>query len=397
MVRCRDTMSVATMEEETMTVAGAAGITTAIGTLAAGSGATAAIAAMVAIGRLVVTVLAADMSTELQGSGRPPASIAGSPDTMLTSVPCHGGTKGRSATDDGGESSEPPIGVLETKVAEIGKSVAAVCQYVEVEKQKKAAKERRKVEKKQAEERVAAELAEAELKKKKKAEKARKEAERNEEIRKCLDIKLALRAGELRDEVREDVWQEIHVAIGELCTAVARGKQAAGPTMATAGSGASSSKTDEINLRTRDLCITDKTKRGLEPTLEGSPPMELPPKRTPRRSGRLARTRGNALKTPTPKKTPPSIRKKTPAAIGIVGRLRFEKKVMNGLKNLDALVLQNICKDEGIAYYSKFESIFDIAAHRTRVAYGSDDEDEATSDIGGAEDTTKDQEDVSST
>ncbi|GBG89703.1 hypothetical protein CBR_g49556 [Chara braunii] len=137
-------------------------------------------------------------------------------------------------------------------------------------------------------------------------------------------------------------------------------------------------------MRTRNLCISEKRKRGPDVACEGSPPMELPAKRTPRRAarpggfaGRLTRAKSWTQKTPTPKKTPPSIRKKTPAAIGLVGRLRFEKRVMKDLKNLDALVLQNICKDEGIPYNGKFEAIFDIAAQRTHVAYGSDDEEEA--------------------
>ncbi|GBG64508.1 hypothetical protein CBR_g45204 [Chara braunii] len=61
---------------------------------------------------------------------------------------------------------------LQPKVAEIGKSVAAVCQYVEFEQQKKAAKEKRKAERKEAAERLENERREAELKKKRKEEKA---------------------------------------------------------------------------------------------------------------------------------------------------------------------------------------------------------------------------------
>ncbi|GBG88102.1 hypothetical protein CBR_g46591 [Chara braunii] len=95
--------------------------------------------------------------------------------------------------------------VLESKVEEIGTSVAVVCQYVEIEQQKKAAKERRRAEKLEAGERAAAERAESELKKAHRAEKARKETERKEEIHKCFDIKMALRVGELRDEVRDDI------------------------------------------------------------------------------------------------------------------------------------------------------------------------------------------------
>ncbi|GBG77431.1 hypothetical protein CBR_g23880 [Chara braunii] len=287
---------------------------------------------------------------------------------------------GRGTVGDYGEPSDQQKGELESKVVEIGKSVAAVCHYVELEQQKKLMKERRKAEKKAVEERAAAEQEEAEQKRKKKEDKARKEAERKEEIRKCLEIKMALRVGELRDEVRDDVRHEMREAIGELCTVVARGKQQVPQMEAVAESRVNSSETEELNLHTRNLSLAEKRMRGPETVLEGSPPMELPLKRTPRRTGRLTRARCKTMKTPTPKKTPPSIRKKKPTVMGLVGRLRFEKKVMNDLKSLDDLVLQNICKDERIPYNGKFESVFDIAAHRTQVAYGAeDDEDEHSS------------------
>ncbi|GBG80120.1 hypothetical protein CBR_g30487 [Chara braunii] len=274
---------------------------------------------------------------------------------------------------------------LEFKVAEIGKSVAAVCQFVEVEQQKKVVKERRKAKKSEAEERAEAERAATLLSKQKKEEKTRREAEIKQELHKSLDVRMAVRVKELREDVREDVRQEIREAISELSLAVSRGKRKKVETAVPAReSSASSSETEELNLQTRRLCMSDKRKRGPDSLLEGSPPMEMPPKRTPKRgprsaaiSGRLTRAKARTQKTITPRKTPPSICKKTPAAIGIAGRLRFEKRVLNNLKNLDVLVLQNICKDEGISYNGKFEAIFDIAAHRTHVAYGTDDDEEA--------------------
>ncbi|GBG80689.1 hypothetical protein CBR_g31148 [Chara braunii] len=275
---------------------------------------------------------------------------------------------------------------LESKVAEIGKSVAAVCRFVELEQQKNAAKERRKAERKEAEERAEAERAATLLSKQKKEEKARKEAEIKEELHKSLDVRMVVRVGELRDDVREDVRQEIREAIGELCLAVSRGKQKkVDPAVPAEGSSASSSEAEELNLLTRRLSISEKRNRGPEVVFEGSPPMEVPPKRTPKRglrptriSGRLTRSKARMQKTITPRKMSPSIRKNIPAAIGIVGRLKFEKRVLSDLKNLDALVLQNICKDEGIPYNGKFEAIFDIAAHRTHVAYGTNDDEDTT-------------------
>ncbi|GBG60721.1 hypothetical protein CBR_g12459 [Chara braunii] len=247
---------------------------------------------------------------------------------------------------------------IHSTVAEIGKSLAAVCQYVENEQQKKAAKECKKMEKKEVEERAEIERRERELKKKKKEDKARKEAELVKEINKNLDLRVAV--------------------------------QVAQPVSSGSESSASSSKTEELSNRMRNLwhCINEKRKRGEEPVFEDSPPngMELPPKRTLRKMGKpvnlTARiTRSKAKKnSTTPRKTPASIRKKEiRASIGVIGRLKFEKQVMQELKNLDALVPQNVCRDEGIPYNGKFEAIFDIVAHRTKVAYGTDEEEDTES------------------
>ncbi|GBG90820.1 hypothetical protein CBR_g51325 [Chara braunii] len=295
-----------------------------------------------------------------------------------------------------------PSNPIRSLVAEIGKSVAAVCQYVENEHQKKASKERKKAEKKEAEEREKVERAAAELTKKKEEGKARKEADRIEEMNKNLDIKVAVRVGELWEDVREDLRQEIREAIGKLFVAVTRGKQKKiQPAVSASDNSGSSSETEEPSTRTRNLCITEKRKRGEEPVFEDSPPTELPPKRTPRKTGKpvnltfkLTRSRAKEKMktvTPTPKKTPASIhKKKIPTSIGMVARLKLEKQFMHELKNLDALVLQNVCSDEGIPYNGKFEAVFDIAAHHIKLAYDTDDEDEAeTSQEAETKETTE--------
>ncbi|GBG69763.1 hypothetical protein CBR_g4594 [Chara braunii] len=231
-----------------------------------------------------------------------------------------------------------------------------------------------------------------ELRKQRKKEKARKEAERIEEINKNLDLKVAVRVGELRDDVREDVRLEIRGAINELCKAAAKGKQkVTQPTSPSTRSSGSGSEMEKLSKRTKNLCINEKRKRAEEPIFEDSPPMELPPKRTPRRAGkptnltsRMTRSKAHKNNVTTPRKTPTSIRKKKiPGSIGMIGRLKFEKQVMQELKNMDALVLQNVCSEKGIPYNGKFEAIFDIVVHRTRKAYGTDEEEsvETTDDV----------------
>ncbi|GBG61471.1 hypothetical protein CBR_g21815 [Chara braunii] len=246
---------------------------------------------------------------------------------------------------------------LHSKVVEIGKSVAAVCQFVEIERENKAAKEKWKADRKEAAERLENERREAELKKKRKEKKLRQEAERVESMKKELDIKVAMQG------------KQKQVCHGS----------------SDSGSIANSSETEEINTKTRNLSISEKRKRAEEPVFEDNTPMKLPPKRTPLKmsgpgnlSARFTHSRTrNQTKTPTPRKTPSSIRKKKiPASIGAVGRLKFKKQVLHESKCLDALVLHNMCKKVVIPYNGKFEAIFDIAAHRTHVMYGTDEEDE---------------------
>ncbi|GBG59029.1 hypothetical protein CBR_g24376 [Chara braunii] len=278
---------------------------------------------------------------------------------------------------------------IESKVAEIGQSVAAVCQYVENEQMKKAEKERRKAERLEAQERAEAEQLAQEMKRKKKVEKKLKKAKFVEEMNKNVDVQVAVRFGELREDVREDVRAEIRQVISELsCTAASQGKQKVCEETCNSGTGSSSggSGTEELSARTRNLYISEKRKRGPEPVFENSPPMELPPKRTPKKSvvkpakltARMTRARAKCI---TPKKATPrsGTKKKTPAAIGPVGRLKYERQMLQELKNLDALVLQNMCKDEGVPYNGKFEAIFNIAAHCTRMAYGTEEDEAETS------------------
>ncbi|GBG59973.1 hypothetical protein CBR_g304 [Chara braunii] len=196
-------------------------------------------------------------------------------------------------------SSSDPI---HSKVAEIGKSVAVNCQYVENEQQKKAVKESRRIERKEAEECEAAERLQLDQNRKEEEDKARKNVKRIEEINKNVDIKVAVRVGELREDVREDVRQEVREAINELSMAVAKGKQkVVFQDTSLTQSDASSSETEELELRgrTRNLCISEKCKREPEPIFEDSPPMELPPKRYGPMGNAVSNSNGGLLPTST--------------------------------------------------------------------------------------------------
>ncbi|GBG73012.1 hypothetical protein CBR_g12731 [Chara braunii] len=161
---------------------------------------------------------------------------------------------------------------------------------------KKEEKARRKLEKKEAEERELAEREKlearrmkAEMKAKKKVEDAKRaddmEKERGAEMKKDLDMHMAVRMSEME----ESFFERFEHTLAPLCQVLRhKGKQKVSYKSASESASASSdgesdtSVTKELNDHTRRLCISDKRKRGLEPVFEDSPPMEQPPKRTPK-------------------------------------------------------------------------------------------------------------------
>ncbi|GBG67970.1 hypothetical protein CBR_g1089 [Chara braunii] len=118
--------------------------------------------------------------------------------------------------------------------------------------------------------------------------------------------------------------------------------------------------------------------------------MELPakrkPKRTPKRgilklanlTLRLTRSKTKSkvnLSPATKEKITSAVKRKIPASIGIVGRYKFRDEGMRQLKNLDAITLQNLCNEEGVAHNGKFDAIFNLAEHRTYIAYGTENDE----------------------
>ncbi|GBG59412.1 hypothetical protein CBR_g38438 [Chara braunii] len=198
----------------------------------------------------------------------------------------------------------------QSKVAEIGRSVVAVCQYVENEQQKRAAKEKRKADRKDAAEHLEVERREAELKERGKEEKYRREAERVETLKKEMDIKVAMQVDELRENVRAGIKHEIRDAISELCMAVTKEKQKqVYHESSDSESSASNTETKELSTTTRNLCIKEKRKRGEELVFEDNPLIKLPPKCTLIKASRPANLTTGFTRSKT-RKTPSFIRKK---------------------------------------------------------------------------------------
>ncbi|GBG72305.1 hypothetical protein CBR_g11234 [Chara braunii] len=229
--------------------------------------------------------------------------------------------------------------VIRNTIAKLGKSVAVMEEHYTAEREKKEVKKKKKLEREEAERRA-------------EEERARLEEQRTKAKNKALKKKQEKqKADETRAEMQKDM--QIQLAI-------------------------------------------QKRKRGPEPVfVEASPPMELSAKRTPKRgtikpvklTGRLTRSKtkkaGGGLtptsakkkiatplskrRTPTRKQTPAM----TPTSKSSMERLRFLDNILRELKDLDATELQRICRDEGIHYDKKVDAIFDIADHRTEVAFSS--------------------------
>ncbi|GBG72011.1 hypothetical protein CBR_g10947 [Chara braunii] len=230
-------------------------------------------------------------------------------------------------------------------------------------------------------------------------------------MKKDDDLSVAIRINEM-----EDSWfQRLHRVIGPLyTTADKKGKK----TVTYASSLVSDHESEtsdtsvrqELSDRTSKLQISEKRKRGPEIVLEDSPPMEKPPKRTPKQGAlrpvkltvRMTRAKARRLsstmslkmtpgrpttvrspvkmslsgrKTPrtprTVRATSPQMPLCAPVTRGALERLRYRNKMIDELKSLDAVELQKLCKKEGIPYDGKIESILDIADMKTMKKFGT--------------------------
>ncbi|GBG65740.1 hypothetical protein CBR_g52332 [Chara braunii] len=258
----------------------------------------------------------------------------------------------------------------------LGKNLETVMEYIEAELAAKEAKIRQKVEKKEDEKREK-EAAEARARKvRKKAEKARLEEKRVATMKKNMNVRIKLTV----KDVMQNAWQNSELRDALIATKLVKKKK--DYEFVSRG-------TEEIRERTESLTIHKKRKRGFEPVFNDSPPIELSPKRTVKRTPRRgimkpvklatrltrSKTKPKVKLSPTTKeKFASDVKKTIPASIGVIGRYKYRDEVMKQIKYHDEITLQNLCNEEGILYNGKIEAIFDLADHQTYIAYGSEDE-----------------------
>ncbi|GBG80200.1 hypothetical protein CBR_g30566 [Chara braunii] len=256
----------------------------------------------------------------------------------------------------------------EGPIEELNKSLASVLEFVLSEKAKKAEEERLKQEAEAEEERKVVEKKVREEKERKRLAKLQKQWERDAEMDKKLEIQFALKTGDFFDRMEANLGPVL-----ELVRTKAK-KRVEDASIPSPEPEDSDSTIEEIRTHTGRLTISEKRKRGPEPVLEDSPPMVTPAKRTPGRNKAMTgatpgRMTWSKAKVKTRLSPLVAKHKRSPEKPRTVAKLRFRNQAMEELHCLDAQELQSICKTEGIAYNGKIDAIFDIASHRTRVAF----------------------------
>ncbi|GBG84733.1 hypothetical protein CBR_g39109 [Chara braunii] len=284
---------------------------------------------------------------------------------------------------------------LQRQIEEPNRSLASVSELVRCEKAKKAEEERLRKEAEEEQHRIREEKEAREKKEKKRLAKLKKDAEREAEMDKRFEIRIAIRTGDFFD------WMEANLGRAlEFAKKVKGKKKVVVLSKEDSEHASSSSETEKLRQKTGRLTISEKRKRGPEPVFDDSPPM-ITPKRTPwtqttkggATTGRITSSK-HKMKT----KLSPYVENNKTNLSNILAKLHFRNQVMEEIRCLDAQELQSICKNEGVTYNGKMEAIFDIASHRTRVAFGEipgceqsesvelEDEDITTVDEGEPED-----------
>ncbi|GBG80975.1 hypothetical protein CBR_g31531 [Chara braunii] len=168
---------------------------------------------------------------------------------------------------------------LQQKIDELNKSLASVSEFVEKEKLKKAEEERWKKEAEEEEQRLIREKEVREKKARKKLAKQQKEVE----CEATMEERLALRLATKTDDFFDRVQTELGPAIALTRKAKAKKKKIVVLSESESDSDQEyeGSVTESLSKQTRNLTITEKRKRGSEPSFDDSPPV-LTPAKTPR-------------------------------------------------------------------------------------------------------------------
>ncbi|GBG93014.1 hypothetical protein CBR_g58152 [Chara braunii] len=248
----------------------------------------------------------------------------------------------------------------------------------EVENERKA-KELHKQERKDREKKEAEERLEQEKRAKKKEDKKRREQEAREAMRKDLRMEIKTYMGGVAEVVHDRL---LHAMKADL-----KGKaklEVLSPEVSAEES--VDSDVEALSELTGNLSIHDKRKQSAEKEIADSPPMVTPAKRQAKQGNlnpkRLVLSCRHPSMKRSPKRTTPvqgtQRRKKIPATTGALSKLKYVTDKLRELGGRTVDELKQICRDEDVPFLGgkKMDAIMAIAEKRTKIAYGTDNDEE---------------------
>ncbi|GBG89793.1 hypothetical protein CBR_g49644 [Chara braunii] len=275
---------------------------------------------------------------------------------------------------------QPPQVVEATaqnRLEELGRTVASVQEFVEMERARRA--EREQLRRERDEGRLAEEAARAaEVERAvRKAEKLRKREEEQLAMAKAVEVQLSVRLGDIREEIKTEVRKALSSSLAKQQVTeavIAKGKEKVVAIEDLPSTSGTSSEVEVITEGTGNLSLQEKGKRGEDV------PVTTPAKRTSKRSGirpvrlseRLQRTR-TKISVRRPARcgaTKALTAMKPPARDTMMERMLFLDSTRRELSKMDYDTLHAICREEGVNYATKVQAIFDVADRRVQVRFG---------------------------
>ncbi|GBG60685.1 hypothetical protein CBR_g12421 [Chara braunii] len=275
---------------------------------------------------------------------------------------------------------QPPLAVdaaTQNRLEELGRTVASVQEFVEMERARRVEREQRGRERDEA--RLVEEAARAaEVERAvRKAEKLRKREEEQLAMAKAVEVQLSVRLGDIREEIKTEVRKALSSSlVKQQLTEIAttKGKEKVVTIEDLSSTSGTSSEVEVITEGTGNLSLQEKRKRGDDVPVGDSPPVTILAKRTSKRSSirpvRLSeclqrtRTKISVRRPARCEATKALTALKPPARDTMMERMLFLDNTQRELSKLDYDTLRAICRDEGVNYATKVQAIFDVAYPR---------------------------------
>ncbi|GBG88623.1 hypothetical protein CBR_g48153 [Chara braunii] len=218
----------------------------------------------------------------------------------------------------------------------------------------------------------------------KKEEGKRKEAEFREGLRKELRMEIRMHVGGACEELHQRLFESLSKSKGKNKLPVYSGSD-------DDEESADDSDVEALSKKTGGLEISNKRKRSVERVIDDSPPMVTPAKRPTKRGTLLPKRFALSCRHPPMRRSPDkkttggtvAKMKKIPATVENLGKLRYVKENLRVLGGMNVDELKQICRDEDVRFEGnnkKMDTILAITDKHAHVAYGTDKEEEETTE-----------------